>query len=86
MSAVSTALESQEAWQLALSSDESIMLWELSLDIHTPCVEKKLLLFCLSIERSLGSEEGAGDQQMTPELLNKAFQRKLHTTKTLKTP
>ena len=58
MSAASTE-ESQEAWQLALSSDESVVLWELLLDLHTLCVEKKLLLFRLSIERSLGSEEGA---------------------------
>ena len=49
------------------------MLWELSLDMRTLCVEKKLLLFRLSIERSLGSEEGGDDQQMTPELLNEAF-------------
>ena len=33
-----------EALQLALSSDESVVLWELSLDVHTPCVKKKLLL------------------------------------------
>ena len=32
------------------------------LDNHTLYVEKKLLLFRLSIERSLGSEEGDGDQ------------------------
>ena len=54
------------------------MLWEVSLDIHTLCVEKKLLLFCLSIERSLGSEEGTCDQQMMPELLNERLQRKVH--------
>ena len=38
--------------------------------MHTPRVEKKLLLSLLSIEASLGSEEG---QQMTPLLLNEAF-------------
>ena len=43
------------------------------LDMHTLCVEKKLSLSLLSIERSLGSEEGGGDRQMMPELLNKAF-------------
>ena len=72
MSAVS-AEESQEAWQLSLFSDESVMLWELSLDMHTLCVEKKPFLSPLSIERSLGSEEGGGDRQMTPKLLNEAF-------------
>ena len=30
----------------------------------------------LSIERSLGSEKGGGDQQMTPDLLNEAFLEK----------
>ena len=34
--------------------------------MHTPRVEKKLLLSLLSIETSLGSEEGGSDQQMTP--------------------
>ena len=42
------------------------MFWELSLDIHTLCVEKKLLLFLSSIEMLLESEEGGSDQQMTP--------------------
>ena len=41
------------------------MFWELSLDIHTLHVEKKLLLPLLSIETSLGSKEGGSDQQMT---------------------
>ena len=59
------------------------MLWELLLDMHTLCVEKKLLLFCLSIQRG---KEGGSDQQMTPELLNKVFFSKSYTNKTLKTP
>ena len=54
-------------------SDKLVVLWELSLDMHTLRVEKKLLLSLLSIERSLGSKEGGGDRQMMPELLNKAF-------------
>ena len=71
MSAVNIE-ESQEVWQLALFSDEfeSLVLWELSLDMHTLCVKKKPFLFPLSIERSLGSEEDGGDQQVTAELLN----------------
>ena len=48
----------------------------LLLDMHTLCVEKKLLLFRSSIERSLESEEGSGDQQMTPELSNEVFSAK----------
>ena len=54
-------------------SDELVVLCELSLDMHTLCVEKKLLLSPLFIKRSLGSKEGSGDQQMMPEPLNKAF-------------
>ena len=42
------------------------MFWELSLDMHTLRVEKMLLLSLLSIETSLGSEEGGSDLQMTP--------------------
>ena len=60
------AITMQEAWQLALVSDESVVFWELSLDMHTLCVENKLLLSLLSIEMSLGSKEGGSDQQMTP--------------------
>ena len=71
-----SAEETQEAWQLVLFSDESVMLWELSLDMHTLCVEKKPFLSPLSIERSLGSEECSGNRQMMPELLNKAFSGK----------
>ena len=63
---------------LALFSDESINLWELSLDMHTLCVEKKPFLSPLSIERLLGSEKGGGDQQMIPELLKEAFSAKPH--------
>ena len=57
-------------------SDELVVLWELSLDVHTLRVEKKLLLSLLSIKRSLGSKEGGSDWQMMPELLNKAFSTK----------
>ena len=62
MSAVYSTMR-QEAWQLALVSDEAVVFWELSLDIHTLYVEKKLLLSLLSIKTSLGSEEGGSDQQ-----------------------
>jgi hypothetical protein len=50
----------------------------ISLAIHTLRVENNLLLSLLSIESSLPSEEGGGDQQMTPELLNEAFQLNPH--------
>ena len=49
---------------------------KLSLTVRTLPVEKKSLLALLSIESSSGSEEGHGGQQMTPELLNKAFSAK----------
>jgi hypothetical protein len=48
----------------------------LSLAIHTLRVEKKPLLSLLFIESSLPSEEGVGDQQMMPNLLNKVFSAK----------
>ena len=48
--------------------------------------EKKPLPSVLSTGSSSGSEEGSGDWQMIPELLNEAFSAKSHTTKTLKTP
>ena len=54
-------------------SDELVILWELSLDMHPLRIEKKLLLSLSSIERSLGSKEGGSDRQIMPELLNKAF-------------
>ena len=47
-------------------------------DMHSLRVEMKLLLSLSSIERSLESKEGNNDQQMTPEVLNEAFQRKLN--------
>ena len=56
-------------------SDELVILWELSLDMHILRVEM-LLLSPLSIERSLGSKEGGGDRQMVLELLNKALSAK----------
>ena len=44
--------------------------------MHTLRVENKLLQSLLSIETSLGSEEGGSDQQMMPQLLNEAFSAK----------
>ena len=52
------------------------MLQELLLDTNTIFVEKKLLLSLLSTESWLGSEEGSGGQQMTPELSNEVFSAK----------
>ena len=48
----------------------------LLLTVYTLCFEKKLSLSLLSIGSSSGSEEGSGDWQMAPELLNKAFSAK----------
>ena len=41
--------------------------------MHTFGVENNLLLPLLSIEGSLVSEDGGGDQQMITELLNEEF-------------
>jgi hypothetical protein len=59
-------------------SGEPVVLLDLWVIIHAFLVEKKPfnLLSRLSIEGSLRSEEGGGDQQMMPELLNKAFSAK----------
>ena len=54
-------------------SDESIELWNLSLDLLTSRLEKKLSLSLLFTESSSRSEEGSGDQQMSPYLSNKVF-------------
>ncbi len=58
-------------------SDKPVVLLDLLLAIYkTLRVEKKPILSLLSIKSSPGSEEGGGDQQMIPELLNKAFSAK----------
>ena len=56
-----------------LNSDESVVLQKLSLNVHTPRLEKNPLLFLLSIESSSGSVEGSSGKQITPYLLNEAF-------------
>jgi hypothetical protein len=60
--------------QYATISDEPVVFLDLWLAIymHILQVENKLLLLLLSIE----SEEGGGDQQMTPDLLIEAFSAK----------
>ena len=81
----------QLARLLALISDESIVLWELLIDMNTVYVENKPVLSLLS--RS-GSEEGSNGQQMMPELLNEVFSAKAtqlmhthtHRTTTVITP
>ena len=54
-------------------SDESVELWNLSLDLLTSFLEKKPWLPLLFTESSSRSEEGSGDQQMLPYLSNQAF-------------
>ena len=56
----------------AMISDELFVL----LTVHTLRIERKPLLILSSIESSSRSEEGCGGQEMTPELLNKAFSAK----------
>jgi hypothetical protein len=58
------------------SSDESVELEELSLDLQTTNLEMNRSLSVSSIESSSRGEEGGGDQQMSPKLLNKAFSTK----------
>jgi hypothetical protein len=54
--------------QGAMISDESVVLLDLWLTLHTLRIEKKSLLSPLSIESSPGSRQ--------PELLNEAFSAK----------
>ena len=57
-------------------SDESVELNDLSLDLLTSLLEKKPSLSPLFAESSSQEAKKAGDQQMLPELLNKAFSTK----------
>ena len=57
-------------------SDESVELWNLSLDLLTSRLEKKLSLSLLFTESLSRSEEGSSDQQMLSYLSNKAFSTK----------
>ena len=59
-----------------MTSNESVELQELSLELHTNLLEMKRLLSLSSSENSTRSEEGGGGQKMSPELLNKAFSTK----------
>ncbi len=69
-SAVSAVcIEAQKLCRRAMISDEPVVLLALSLAIHSLRVEKNF--FC-----PLLSEEGGGDQKMTPEPLNEAFSAK----------
>jgi hypothetical protein len=68
--------------QCATISDEPVVFLDRSLAIYTLRIEKKPLLSLLSIE----SEEGGSDQQMTPELLIKAFSGKSTQPKRRKEP
>ena len=56
-----------------MTSDQSVKLQDLSLDLHTSRLEKKPLL---CIESSSRGKEGRDDQQMSPHLLNKVFSTK----------
>ena len=71
---------SQEAYRVqrefTVFSDESIELQDLSLDLPTSLLEKKPPLSLLFTKSSSRSKEGRDDQQMLPEVLNKAFSTK----------
>ena len=57
-------------------SDELVELNDLSLDLLTSLVEKKPSQFPLFAESWSQEAKKAGDQQMSPELLNKEFSTK----------
>ena len=57
----------------ATTTNVSVVLWELLLNIQTICLEKIPLLSLLFIENSSGTVEGSDGKQITPQLLNKAF-------------
>ena len=59
---------------VAKSTVTSDQLQELLLDLHTRLVEKKPSLSHMSVKSSSRSREARGGQQMSLELLNKAFQ------------
>ena len=69
-----------------MTSDESVELQELSLELHTNLEMKRLLSLSLS-ESSTRSEEGHGGQKMLPEFFNKAlFFNEIHTMNILYLP
>ena len=57
-------------------SDESVELNDLSLDLLTSLLQNKPSPSPLFAESSSQEAKKAGDQQMSPELLNKAFSTK----------
>ena len=61
----------QASWQFTVFSDESVELNDLSLNLLTSLLEKKPSLSPLFTESSSQEAKKAGDQQMSPELLNK---------------
>ena len=73
---VQSKAKKRSSMMASVTSDESVELQELSLELHTNFLEMKRLLSLSSSESSTRSEEGRGDQKMSPELLNKAFSMK----------
>ena len=61
---------------LAMFSDESVKLQDLSLNLPTSLLEQKPSLSRLFTKSLLRNEEGRGGQQMLPKLLNKAITTK----------
>ena len=49
-----------------LNSDDSVILQELSLNVHTFHLKNIPLLFVMSIESSSGSVKGSGGKQIMP--------------------
>ena len=81
VSRISTHMKrSRSLARLAMFSDESVEFQELLLDLPTCLLEKKPSLSLLFTKSSSRSEEGRGDQQMSPELLNKVISTNPHNT------
>ena len=60
------------------TTNVSVVLWELSPNIHTLYLKKNPSLSLLFIESSSGTVEGGDGKQITPYHLNKAFQLNSH--------
>ena len=65
-----------------LNSDESVVLQNLSLNVHTLRLKKNSLLFLLSIESSSESVEGSGGNAITFE---RSVFSEIHTLQICKT-
>ena len=76
VSRISTDEVKRLSGESTVFSDKSVELQDLLLDLPTSLLEQKPSLSLLFTKSSSRSKEGRGDQQMSPELLNRAFSKK----------